>query len=103
MSFMKGIKATKNMLQLDTANFNLFKIAAQYQFFSFFMIQLLSAQIQRAPSPDFRTVGKSMVMNSLVVKIVGIVIIRIINTSYDISIHMMGDQLEKKGDKQTLF
>ena len=42
-----------------------------------------------------------MVMNSLVVKIVCIVIIRIINTSYDISIHVMGDQLEKKGDKQT--
>ena len=85
--FYEGQLKPKNMLQLYTANFNIFKMAVQYQFSPILMVQLLFSQIQQALSPDFRMVGKSMVMNSLAVKIVCIVIIGIncidtcINTS----------------------
>ena len=53
------INAT-NILQLHTANFSLFKMAVQYQFFPILMVQLFFPQIQQAPGPDFRTVGKSL-------------------------------------------
>ena len=48
------------MLQLYTANFNLFKMAVQYQFFPILMVQMLFPRIQQAPGPNFRTVGKSL-------------------------------------------
>ena len=57
--FMKGIKST-NMLQLYTANFNLFKMVVQYQFFPTLMVQMLFFQIQQAPGPSFIMVGQSL-------------------------------------------
>ena len=55
----RAIKAT-NMWQLYTANFNLFKMATEYQFAPILMVQRLFPHIQQAPGPNFRTVGKSL-------------------------------------------
>ena len=44
----KAIKAT-NMFQLYTTNFNLLKMAVQYQFFPILMVQMFFSQIQQAP------------------------------------------------------
>ena len=46
----RAIKAT-NMLQLYTANFDLFKIAAQYQFFPILMVQMLFTNFNRPLVP----------------------------------------------------
>ena len=54
---------TTNMLQLYTANFNLFKIPFQYQFYPIFMVQMLFSQIRQALRLGFRTVGKSLDTN----------------------------------------
>ena len=51
MSFMKDNQSTTNMLQLYTANFNLFKMVVHYQFFSILMVQMLFSQIQQASVP----------------------------------------------------
>ena len=40
--------------------FNLFKMAVQYNFSPILMVQMLFSQIQQAPGPDFRMVGKSL-------------------------------------------
>ena len=61
VSFMKEIKAT-NMLQLYTTYFNLLKMEVQYQFFQNLMVQMFFSQIQQAPGPDFRMVGKSLLL-----------------------------------------
>ena len=50
------------MLQLYTSKFNLFKMVVQYQFFPILMVQMLFSQIQQAPGPDFRMVGKSLII-----------------------------------------
>ena len=42
------------MLLLNTANFNLFKMGVQYQFFPILMVQMLFPQIQQAPGPGFQ-------------------------------------------------
>ena len=48
------------MLPLYTANFNLFKMAVQYQFFPILLVQMLFSQIEQALGPDLRMVGKSL-------------------------------------------
>ena len=59
-SFMKGYLKATSILQLKTADFYLSKMAVQYQYFPILMVQILFSQIQKAPGPDFRTVGKSL-------------------------------------------
>ena len=49
---------------LYTANFNLFKLLNwQYQFFPIWMVQMLFSQIQQAPGPVFKMVGKFLASN----------------------------------------
>ena len=58
--FYEGqIKAT-NTLQLSTANYNLFKMEVQYEFFPILMVQMLFPQNQQVPGHNFSTEGKSL-------------------------------------------
>ena len=65
---MRAIRAT-NMLQLYTANFGYPRLLINlkwwscsfelHQVFPTLMVQMIFSQIQMAPGPDFREVGKS--------------------------------------------
>ena len=69
MSFYEEQLKQQNMLQLYTANYLVwFSIQLKWRFISFrlhqilpsLMVQVLFSQIQQAPGPDFRKVGKSL-------------------------------------------